>query len=692
MENTNGENKTLINFTPTNTPNKQINFITRSGLKATTNGKINPMTGGIKRRPSPDLEMTNKFDALAEETPSKKSRPARKSLDFQDDPIHDHDPEDEPFTLVENRKSKKPNPTGNHPQHNYEGPLYIIFTLLANIIFKDQYAKTLLKAFNNQVGRCPHNLGKKELILTIDKGMITKAKNFKFDHLGLPEIKMTIQNKKHQKENNTSNKGPSKLTENSKGIINVPIDLNEKDFEKTYKFKENKINSMVKIINKFGKFTGKVIVNFGTSIAPLHILGEIYMTTVHPILFTIKRCNCCQKFGHSAKNCRANFIACAYCAYPHPYAQCPYFRNPWYKQCANCQGPHPAYDKYCPVFLKYKNEIERKNQKIKQEWNNRINTNNKETRPIPTEKDRKITTQTNLKPVPPPNGEKKSTLVPKGLIQTLFKIILDPENLKNITMMSPKQRNNLIDEITNYPEKFERNHPLTTPAPTNTPQTTPMETTTSSPRGANKPATPAPTNEDLLNRNRSENLLDIHIQSIIKESETIATSPLPALPTTLAPPTAPTTPTKQDSPPSPPKINPTITSEIVTPANAPHTSAPPPQPSPSAQSESKNEAETTQPAPPTASPTYADAITNKTTPTQTQEKSNRKSVNMLGPAIHPHMPQMVTRNINLSQAQGSRTKKLLNKKLNYTGTDMQQKLIQRQPKTAYRRAETKSKN
>ena len=65
---------------------------------------------------------------------------------------------------------------------------------------------------------------------------------------------------------------------------------------------------------------------------------------------SVRQCNNCQKFGHSAKNCQAK-TKCVICGEGHLHKGSP---NKEKKQpkCANCRGPHFASYKECPAYKK----------------------------------------------------------------------------------------------------------------------------------------------------------------------------------------------------------------------------------------------------------------------------------------------------------------------------------------------------
>jgi hypothetical protein len=69
--------------------------------------------------------------------------------------------------------------------------------------------------------------------------------------------------------------------------------------------------------------------------------------TVRPYIErrTPKVCFECQGFGHIARECTAG-TKCPYCAEPHEQSAC----QATSFKCANCNGPHKAFDRHCEVY------------------------------------------------------------------------------------------------------------------------------------------------------------------------------------------------------------------------------------------------------------------------------------------------------------------------------------------------------
>ena len=60
------------------------------------------------------------------------------------------------------------------------------------------------------------------------------------------------------------------------------------------------------------------------------------------------RCLRCQRFGHERRDCKSETPKCALCSNHHETNECQAPKE--LKRCANCLGPHPAYDRDCPRF------------------------------------------------------------------------------------------------------------------------------------------------------------------------------------------------------------------------------------------------------------------------------------------------------------------------------------------------------
>lgn len=72
----------------------------------------------------------------------------------------------------------------------------------------------------------------------------------------------------------------------------------------------------------------------------------------------VAQCFNCQRFGHGSSNCNYK-PRCLKCIHQHKTAECPIKEKTATStvQCCNCQGPHTANYKGCPVLTRYLNEI-----------------------------------------------------------------------------------------------------------------------------------------------------------------------------------------------------------------------------------------------------------------------------------------------------------------------------------------------
>lgn len=69
-----------------------------------------------------------------------------------------------------------------------------------------------------------------------------------------------------------------------------------------------------------------------------------------PYLPKPMRCNNCQRYGHSTKNCRKTTPTCSFCSETHTFENCPNKTDKNNAKCANCKGNHSAAFKGCPTY------------------------------------------------------------------------------------------------------------------------------------------------------------------------------------------------------------------------------------------------------------------------------------------------------------------------------------------------------
>jgi len=65
------------------------------------------------------------------------------------------------------------------------------------------------------------------------------------------------------------------------------------------------------------------------------------------------QCFKCQKFGHSAQNCKSHKQVCLRCSNGHSHSECKVDKIKGPFKCGNCGGDHAAVDRSCPVLKKY---------------------------------------------------------------------------------------------------------------------------------------------------------------------------------------------------------------------------------------------------------------------------------------------------------------------------------------------------
>ena len=94
--------------------------------------------------------------------------------------------------------------------------------------------------------------------------------------------------------------------------------------------------------------TNSVRLEFANEI-PARVIIGLSSYSVDSYIPEVTQCFKCQGFGHVAKHCSQRFSKCINCGrIGHKKAECN-ARNP---RCANCAGPHKAWSRMCPFYLK----------------------------------------------------------------------------------------------------------------------------------------------------------------------------------------------------------------------------------------------------------------------------------------------------------------------------------------------------
>lgn len=349
-----------------------------------------------------------------------------------------------------------------------QGVQYFTFSLLIGHFFSTEAIKTLANAFYKHLGETCQVYQPKGPFgpcFRVRDGLVAKAKQFSWANLNVPNLILRIDpymphNTSKAERKQIAKKGNSiknQTQETSRGIIDIQIGHTLNEIKELLNAGKNHILNLKRITNKFGKDTCKVIVTFGTKVAPTEILGSVYKVTVEPVLLTLVRCNRCQRFGHTTKNCKANFIACPHCASAHSHAQCPVKTIPRWYCCANCNGNHGAYSKSCPEFYKYQNIIDQKNIEIKKEWESRKIKANVQTLPRNTQPPPQLSQPSASTPPPPapsaPQPVNEGALCTKELIKKVLLEILDSSNLKRLSSLNVQEKEQEINKILNIKEK-----------------------------------------------------------------------------------------------------------------------------------------------------------------------------------------------------------------------------------------------
>ena len=375
------------------------------------------------------------------------------------------------------KKTRKTTPAFQEKTENAQtgkdnGFIFVVFILLTGRSFGIKQAETLTKSLKaylkGELNERVAEFTKLDPIFQIRQGLINKVKSFNFQNLGLPQLKMEIKSgspSKSTQPKKGKNQEPQKdkTHPTSKGVVDLE-GMTMEQFEDTYDYFKNDIMGFTYILNKQGRKTGKAILTFGSTVAPLKIVGELFSKNIAPLLYNIIRCTACQKYGHIAKNCRSKFFACAYCAFPHPTSACQVRHQKWLHAYANCSGHHPAFYQMCPTYMKYKNLIDSKNKKVKTEWEERIRqTQAAQVTAAPaatvSQVNNGIQTHTPSAPqsvIKTDMQEKGNTLVNKSTLAAILHTLLHPTNLTVLQSMDEKERNNTINRIIENPSEYQK--------------------------------------------------------------------------------------------------------------------------------------------------------------------------------------------------------------------------------------------
>lgn len=88
-----------------------------------------------------------------------------------------------------------------------------------------------------------------------------------------------------------------------------------------------------------------VCITFLSTILPEHVYLDLFRFRVYPYNAPLLQCFKCFKFNHGAKICKSS-QKCSICSEEHHYSQC---SDDNIIKCINCQGPHLAISRDCPV-------------------------------------------------------------------------------------------------------------------------------------------------------------------------------------------------------------------------------------------------------------------------------------------------------------------------------------------------------
>ena len=86
--------------------------------------------------------------------------------------------------------------------------------------------------------------------------------------------------------------------------------------------------------------------------APKEVFLSYLRYEVFDYIQDVTQCFKCQGFGHVAKHCHSGTSTCVQCGYKGHRKSDKQCRPPGNIRCANCYGPHKAWSKTCPYYLK----------------------------------------------------------------------------------------------------------------------------------------------------------------------------------------------------------------------------------------------------------------------------------------------------------------------------------------------------
>lgn len=141
-----------------------------------------------------------------------------------------------------------------------------------------------------------------------------------------------------------------------KGFIkNVEVEIN---LPKIYDYMDEKSKAMVVGLKRRTNINGTPIdaieITFNTPIVPRLINICDFLFQITPIIPTPRRCFCCQRFRHTADQCRSAHPVCEFCSQHHPTDICPNKNSE--PKCSNCGGNHFASSSECPRY-KYEFQV-----------------------------------------------------------------------------------------------------------------------------------------------------------------------------------------------------------------------------------------------------------------------------------------------------------------------------------------------